>query len=72
MVAHGHPRGVRIVRDDGLANPLMLGVRGIPRGRIFEIMRQLGEVRIEALIEQFADDADQHGVVGIRLQRHGK
>ena len=42
---------------------LVLGQRRIPGLRVLEIVRELGEVGIEPLVEQLADDADQHGIV---------
>ena len=63
MLAHGDARGVGIVRGDGVADRLVLGQRGAPGFRVLEIMRELCEIGIEPLVEQFADDADQHGVV---------
>ncbi len=50
----------------------MLGECRVPGVRIFEIMRELGKVGIEALIEQFADDADQHGIVETSRDRDMK
>ena len=36
--------------------------RGAPRAGVFEIMCKLCEIRIEALVEQLADHAHQHGI----------
>src|SRR6266480_4460260 len=58
MLAHGHPGGLGIARDDGIADRAMLGKRRAPGFRIFKIMREFCEVGIEPLIKEFADDAD--------------
>ena len=63
MLAHGQSGGIGILCHDGIADRAVLGERGVPRFRVLEIMRQLGEVGIEPLIEEFADHADQHGVI---------
>ena len=63
MFSHREARGLRIARDNGIADRPVLGQRRAPGFRVLEIKRELGEVRIEPLVEQLADDADQHGVV---------
>src|SRR6185436_2823641 len=63
MFAHRDAGGLGIARDNGIADRPVLGQRRAPGLRVLEIMRELGEVRIEPLVEQLADDADQHGVV---------
>ena len=63
MFAHGDAGGIRIARDNGVADRLMLSQRSAPGFRVLEIMRQLRKIGIEALVEQFADDANQNGVI---------
>src|SRR5437763_13033895 len=72
MFAHGHAGRLGIARDDGIADRPMLGERGAPGFRIFEIMREFCEVGIETLIKEFADDADQDGVVEASCDRDMK
>ncbi|MEY9451860.1 hypothetical protein ABIG07_000808 [Bradyrhizobium ottawaense] len=62
MRAHRFARGLRIMRRDRLAHGAMLVERGAPGARALEIMRELREIGIEALVEQLADDAHQNGI----------
>ena len=50
------------MRRNGIAHGAVLVKRGAPRAGILEIMRKLREIGIEALVEQLADHAHQHGI----------
>ena len=63
MLAHGLARGVRIMRHNRVTHGAMLVKRGTPGSRALEVMRKLREIGIEALVEQLADHAHQHGIV---------
>src|SRR5947208_16507451 len=63
VLAHRHARRVRIMCGNGIADCPVLSQRRIPGFRILEIVRELGEVGIEPLVEQLADHANQHGIV---------
>ena len=72
MLAHRYARRVGIVCGNGIADRPVLGQRRIPGLRILEIVRELGEIGIEPLVEQLADHTDQHGVVETSGNRNMK
>ena len=63
MIAHGGARSQRIARCDRIANDNVLQVRLRPGRRILDVTRQLLEIRIDAQIEELADEAHHHCVV---------
>ena len=63
MLAHRHAGRVRVTGGNGVADRPVLGQCRVPGLRVLEIMRELGEIRIEPLVEQLANHANQYGVV---------
>ena len=62
MIAHGVAGRPGLARRNGVPHRAMLVERGAPRAGVFEVVCKLREIRIEALVEQLADHAHQHGI----------
>ena len=63
MMVHRGARARRVARGNGVADRHVLLVRERAEALVFGVARELLEIRIDAQVEQFADEAHEHGVV---------